>query len=133
MKFGAKSYGFTTIEVLLALSIGMMCLPIFFQSFQLLNFDQTTDVEWMEDVMGIEQLRMYLACGNIEDVSENQLTFSKGDSYTLSKVNGQLTLQPGTLVFVTDVDSVKFYLENDRVCMKLRKGKQVYDVWLGFQ
>lgn len=131
MKSGVRA--FTAIEALLALSIGLLILPLFYQCLQLVNGTNYKQIEQMELVIGVQQLRLYLASGTISEVQSEYLVYQqKRENYTLMLRDENLTLTPGNLVFLSEVEQVSFYQKDAFVCMRIVKGEQEYDIWLGF-
>ena len=132
MKCGAMVSGFTMIEMLLAILGISIFVPMLASGTKLLMFDQSVEVSQMEDMMGIEQLRLYLAQGNISYDNSSCLSYTTDAEYNLLLVNGNLTLRPGNLVFLTSIDSICFYEELTSICMKYKKNGKWFDVWLGY-
>lgn len=132
MKCGVILSGFSMIEMLLALMGISIFVPLVVSGTDILLFDQSVQVAEMEDMIGIEQLRLYLAQGNITSFDEDVLYYETDKLYNLLLVNDNLTLRPGNLVFLTSLDSICFYQEVSSVCMKYKKNGKWYDVWLGY-
>ena len=132
MKFGVILSGFTMIEMLLALVCISIFIPMVVQGMEIIRYDQSVYVQEMEDMMGIEQLRLYLAKGTIT-VATEKLMYQTNKEYYLEIINHHLTLHPGNLVFLTDVDDVLFYEMNNAICMKYTKNGNEYDVWIGYK
>lgn len=132
VKFGATHFGFTMIEMILSLLCISMFIPLVVHGAQIVLFDQSIQVQEMEDMMGIEQLRLYLAQGNVTSIDNNCLYYAREKEYSLLLVNRNLTLRPGNLVFLTAIDEIEFYEEEFSCCMKYKKNGKWYDVWIGY-
>ncbi len=133
MKYGVILSGFTMIEMILALLCVCTFVPMIVKTLEVVQFDQSEYVDAMEDIVGIEQLRLYLAKGSIAIDSEESLLYQTDKDYYVSVVNHHLTLHPGNLVFLTDVDMVNFYEFDNSICMQYLKSGEYYDVWLGYK
>ena len=48
----------------------------------------------------------------------------------LRLVNQNLIIQPGTQIFLMDIESAMFYLENDSVILRYVRKNQEYEVFL---
>ena len=85
--------GFTMIEMIIALMCVSIFVPIIGKCIDVIQFDQSVYVNEMEDIVGIEQLRLYLARGSISIESEHSLLYQTDKEYYVSIVNNHLTLQ----------------------------------------
>lgn len=133
VKSGVILSGFTMIEMIIALICVSIFVPIIGKCIDVIQFDQSVYVNEMEDIVGIEQLRLYLAKGSIAIDTDYSLKYQTDKEYYVSIVNNHLTLHPGNLVFITDLDMVNFYEIDNSICMQYLKNGEYYDVWIGYK
>ena len=66
--------------------------------------------EEIQDLIGLQQLRRMLLISYDTEVSSSHITFEyQGEKRELRFVNQWLLVQPGTLIFLSDVDGGRFY------------------------
>lgn len=85
----------------------------------------------LQDEIAIIQLRRYLAIAYDLEVNDNQIAFTRADEdMRLHVVNRNLIIQPGTYIFLDDIDHVYFYTRVNTVMMEYQRGDQEYEVFL---
>ncbi|MFV0255687.1 MAG: hypothetical protein ACK5G7_06135 [Erysipelotrichaceae bacterium] len=107
-----KHDGFLLVEALFSIIIAsflVLIISVIIQAFTILEFDDSV----VQNRLGVIQLRDYLNKALLFEVDDFELTYYIGwDCYTLSLVNGRLIQQPGTLIFLVDIDEVSFYYDD---------------------
>ena len=111
--------GFTLLETLLALAllafITALSVPLLGAMSRL---KEQVQYNYQDDI-GVYQLQIRLATANIDQIDLDEIQFHNPDyDYQLHIVNENLIVQPGTLIFLHDIDSVDFSLEDDIVVME---------------
>ena len=126
--------GFTTIEMILALVMIGILMPLMTQMVSMFSLMQYESYSQLEDQVGIEQLRIYLAGGIILDKSNSEVLYlkTKKDTYRIKEVNNKLLMQEGSLTFLNGISNLEFYIEGDFEMMRYQKKGQTYETWIGF-
>ena len=85
----------------------------------------------LQDQIALVQLRHYLAVAYDIELQPTMISFQRQhEEMRLSLVNQNLIIQPGTQIFLMDIESAMFYLENDSVILRYVRENQEYEVFL---
>lgn len=104
--------GFMLTEMLIALLIATILLPISITCIKLCKDELAFETE-KQDSIALIQLRRILSLSHDFKVDSNSLTFTyHDDEMTLCKTNGNVRLKPGTQFYFMNVDDIEFF-END--------------------
>ena len=110
---------------LLALAVLLMALPVVVGLFL---FASRFDIDYREINEEIElmKLREVLLLSYERETYNNELSFIyQGVPYSLSLVNGKLLLQPGTVIYMSDLESLCFEEDGTAVRMSVtRNGRE---------
>ena len=118
--------GSVNIGTLLALLITLTVLPLAVTVFRHaagLDFDY----DQVNSEMALMDLRRVLFLAYDLKVYDNELEFIyHNDDYHLRLVNGRLILQPGTQIYLNDIEEVRFYTRNGSLYLAYRtsRGKE---------
>ena len=122
--------GFALIEVLVAVLTVCICIPIMVSVISLMR-TSLKDRTSLQDQIALVQLRRYLAVAYDIELLPSSLTFQRQhEEMRLSVVNQNLIVQPGTQMFLMDIEAVLFYLEGDSVMLRYVRDNQEYEVFL---
>ena len=117
--------GYATLSgVLAALLIVSILMPVLIicagSASKLLTHD-----ERVQDEIAMGQLRRIFLLAYDTQISSTQIGFTyQGRQMRLSCVNGSLIVQPGTWIFLTDLDSCSFFMEDEIVYVRaMREGE----------
>ena len=122
--------GFTLVEVLVAILTVCICIPIMVSVISLMR-TSLKDRTSLQDQIALVQLRRYLAVAYDIELLPSSLTFQRQhEEMRLSVVNQNLIVQPGTQMFLMDIDTALFYLEGDSVLLRYVRNHQEYEVYL---
>ena len=131
MKYGAAA--FTTIELLIALTVVLVIITPMNMLLSNLHYLKYDSLQTMEDEISLQQLRLYLANAEDIDIEDNCLLYnSLNEEKQLCLVNQKLISQPGTLVFISNIDSISFRMDSSTVYIKYCRKGVCYEKWLGF-
>lgn len=117
----------TVIRNLLGLIITITMLPICIQAFV---FTSNIDFDYnqINDEIALAQLREQLLISYDMQISNNQLNFIyKNKEYRLSLVNEKLILQPGTQIYLNDVEYLFFEERNGCIYVVYSKNNTEYE------
>ena len=118
--------GFALVEVLVAILTVCICIPIIVSVISSLK-----DRAFLQDQIALIQLRRYLAVAYEIELLPSSLTFQRQhEEMRLSVVNQNLIVQPGTQIFLMDIETTIFYLEGDSVMLRYVRDNQEYEVFL---
>ena len=118
------------IRLLLALIVTMTILPLSAMSLRYAA-DMTFDYNEINDEIALYQLREILLIAYDMEVGSNQLFFNyQNHDFRLSEVNNMLLLQPGTQIFLNDIDSLYFYEKNDSIHLCYQRQDKSHDTIL---
>lgn len=122
--------GFALVEVLVAILTVCICIPILVSVISLMR-TSLKDRTSLQDQITLVQLRRYLAVAYDIELLPSSLTFQRQhEEMRLSVVNQNLIVQPGTQMFLMDIEAALFYLEEDSVMLRYVRNHQEYEVFL---
>lgn len=122
--------GFALVEVLVAILTVCICIPILVSVISLMR-TSLKDRTSLQDQIALVQLRRYLAVAYDIELLPSSLTFQRQhEEMRLSVVNQNLIVQPGTQMFLMDIEAALFYLEEDSVMLRYVRNHQEYEVFL---
>ena len=122
--------GFALVEVLVAILTVCICIPILVSVISLMH-TSLKDRTSLQDQIALVQLRRYLAVAYDIELLPSSLTFQRQhEEMRLSVVNQNLIVQPGTQMFLMDIEAALFYLEEDSVMLRYVRNHQEYEVYL---
>lgn len=122
--------GFALVEVLVAILTVCICIPIIVSVISLMR-TSLKDRVFLQDQIALIQLRRYLAVAYEIELLPSSLTFQRQhEEMRLSVVNQNLIVQPGTQIFLMDIETAIFYLEGDSVMLRYVRDNQEYEVFL---
>lgn len=122
--------GFALVEVLVAVLTVCICIPILVSVISLMR-TSLKDRTSLQDQIALVQLRRYLAVAYDIELLPSSLTFQRQhEEMRLSVVNQNLIVQPGTQMFLMDIEAALFYLEEDSVMLRYVRNHQEYEVYL---
>lgn len=85
----------------------------------------------LQDQIALVQLRHYLAVAYDIELQPTMISFQRQhEEMRLSVVNQNLIVQPGTQIFLMDIETAIFYLEGDSVMLRYVRDNQEYEVFL---
>lgn len=115
------------IRNLIGMIITVTMLPICITSF-IYTSNIKFDYNEINDELALSQLREELLIAYDMDVSSSNINFRyKNKNFKLSYVNGKLLLQPGTQIYLNNIDSLYFRKKNGCVYVCYRKGSKEYE------
>ena len=121
--------GFALVEVLVAILTVCICIPILVSVISLMR-TSLKDRTSLQDQIALVQLRRYLAVAYDIELLPSSLTFQRQhEEMRLSVVNQNLIVQPGTQMFLMDIEAALFYLEEDSVMLRYVRNHQEYEVF----
>ncbi len=104
--------GSSVIEIIIATSVAVLITNLLVMCYHVISLSEKFD-ESIQDEIAFNQLRLDLCIGYDFDVHNDSLLFKKGlDTHKLSVINNRLVMQPGTVIYVNDIDSSYFYKED---------------------
>ena len=122
--------GFALVEVLVAVLTVCICIPIMVSVISLMRTSLKDRIS-LQDQIALVQLRRYLAVAYDIELLPSSLTFQRQhEEMRLSVVNQNLIVQPGTQMFLMDIEAALFYLEGDSVMLRYVRDNQEYEVFL---
>ena len=126
----SKRKGFALVEILVAILTVCICIPILVSVISLMH-TSLKDRTSLQDQIALIQLRRYLAVAYDIELLPSSLTFQRQqEEMRLSVVNQNLIVQPGTQMFLMDIETALFYLEGDSVMLRYVRNQQEYEVYL---
>ena len=85
----------------------------------------------LQDQIALVQLRHYLAVAYDIELQPTMISFQRQhEEMRLRLVNQNLIIQPGTQIFLMDIESAMFYLEKDSVILRYVRDNHEYEVFL---
>ena len=122
--------GFALIEILICILTVCICIPITVQVLSIAS-SVLKDKTPLQDQIALVQLRHYLAVAYDIELQPTMISFQRQhEEMRLSVVNQNLIVQPGTQIFLMDIETAIFYLEGDSVMLRYVRDNQEYEVFL---
>ena len=119
------------IRNLIGLLIILTLLPVCMQAFRYTS-NISFDYDEINDEIALQQLREQLLIAYDMNISADRLSFRyKNDDFTLSLVNGMLILQPGTQIYLNDVDNLYFETEHNCIYVNYERNSKEYKRVIG--
>lgn len=121
------------IRNLIGLIITITLLPICTKAF---IYTSNIPFEYNEinDEIALYQLREQLIIAYDMNVSSDSLNFTyKNKAFSLSLVNNKLLLQPGTQIYLNDIDSLHFDVRNNCIYVCYERNNKQYERIIGKQ
>lgn len=120
-----KVAGFTLIETLIALFVFTLCINLALGLFNVMKRHPLT-TDHLQDLNGLRQLTQYLALACDVEIAHDRLNYRYRDQkFTLSLVNNNLIIQPGTNILLLDLDKIEFASEGDQIIMSYRRNETI--------
>lgn len=109
-------------EYIISILIVITFIPLLILCIRI-NLSSLTFQEEAQDEIALAQLKKILNVGSSFEVSSNMIQFDYHDEkYRLYLVNDHLILTPGTQIFLSDIDSINFHLDQSYIyCTYKRK------------
>ena len=115
--------GSVNVGTLLALYITLTVLPLAVTVFRY-TAELDFDYDPVNSEMALMDLRRVLFLAYDLKVCDNELEFIyHNDDYRLRLVNNRLILQPGTQIYLNDIEEVRFYTKNGSLYLAYRTDK----------
>ncbi len=117
-----NSSGSVLTEFLMVLGIVCMLVPSLALSLNVLSQCDTFD-EMVQDQISIAQLRRVLMISYDVFLQQDCLTYTYAyKEYVLSCKNGRLTQQPGTLIYLSEIEDAWFVQEQELIYLVYERG-----------
>lgn len=118
--------GIAMMELILSLMICLLLLPAVLLALTALNeaiqFDQS-----VQDEIAIQQLRRILSLSYDVTVYEDCIAFRyQGETRWINLKNGNLIMQEGTVMFLTDLDDVSYQDDGVIISLIYERHQQTY-------
>lgn len=115
------------IRNLIGLIITITMLPICVDAFKFTS-DISFTYDEINDELAMSQLREQMLIGYDMHINENEVSFIyKNKQFKLSLVNNKLILQPGTQIYLADVDNLRFDIRNGCVYVIYERNNKEYE------
>lgn len=115
------------IRNLIGLIITITMLPVCIEAF-MFGSRIPFDYDEINDEIALEQLREQLLISYDMNISSDQLNFVyKNKNFTLSLVNGKLLLQPGTQMYLNDVENLYFDSRDGCIYVCYERGNKQFE------
>lgn len=115
------------IRTLLGLLIIIMMLPIMTNSF-IYTSNITFDYNEINDELALMQLRELLLLAYDVNITSTSVDFIyKNKNFSLSLVNNKLILQPGTQIFLNDIDNLYFMKKDGCIYIDYERNDKTYE------
>lgn len=123
--YTGRNNGVILTDFLISLFVVALMCPLMVSSIALVQ-NRKADIQSVQDEIAIAQLQRILIISDMYEIHGDELAFVNQErSMYLRKVNGNLIIQPGTQIFLVDVDDVQFSEENKLITLTYsRQGKE---------
>ena len=115
-----------SLRSLIGLFINLLMLPILLLSLSI-SSNLKPDYTNISDDIAIMKLRELLLITYDMEIDSNKLSFTyQNDSFRLSEINNKLILQPGTVIYLNDIEDSYFLIEDNNIYISYKKGGKNY-------
>lgn len=84
-------------------------------------------MSYYQDEIGVYQLQIALATGDIDKVNRNSISYhTSNNDCVLHVVNGKLISQPGTIDFIHGIEEADFEVWDDVVYLNYERGEKKF-------
>lgn len=126
-----RKRGSVSTRSILALLITMSILPIAV-SIMTLCFKLELDYSLVNSELALMDLRRVLLLSYDLKIFEDRLEFIyHGKDFSLSRVNEKLILQPGTEIYLSDIEKLSFFTRNGSIYVSYTSGGKEYERNIG--
>ena len=124
--------GFTLIELIIALFILQITLPLWLYLFRfLINFDP--QLVKRQNNIGLIQLRRIVALGKDYEVYSDELCMNYQDEKTcFYEVNNRLIQTPGTQIFMLAIENCTFHIDDQFIVLSYLSQDIDFEEIIGF-
>lgn len=126
----SRKSGFTTLEILVALIISTLIINLLHSSILLLKkVDLKT---YNQDLISAMQLyQIFNVSQNIEIIPD-EITFKYlNEERNLRYINDKIIMTPGTVIYFTDVKDFKFYTNDEKIYLQLKRNNKKREFLIG--
>ncbi|NLC54776.1 MAG: hypothetical protein GX769_02730 [Erysipelothrix sp.] len=115
--------GFSLVEVLIGIVLSFFVLDLCLSVF---TYTKTDLKDYSsQDLISSFQIHQILNLSTEIDVFEDEISFRYlNEIRTLYFVNDKVTIKPGTLIFFIKVDRCLFFVEDEKIYIKLFRNTQ---------
>jgi len=124
---GRHAGGFVIEQLLIVLIIVGLLVPITVSALKVAE-KTLTFTEEIQDEIALSQLRKILMIGDEYQIRTDCLQFEyQGADSEISLVNRHLILQPGTQIFLSEIDNAAFLERDGVIMMQYARGERHYE------
>lgn len=121
---------YSSIEVVLSVFVVSLCTLLTISTMRLLARQPQLDL--IHDMNGVMQLQELVAYSEIIAVEESRLVLQyQAEEVSLEEVNNRLIRKPGTVIYLANVEQVRFYWEDELILMQFERKQKEYRYVLG--
>lgn len=124
---GRHAGGFVIEQLLIVLIIVGLLVPITVSALKVAE-KTLTFTEEIQDEIALSQLRKIMMIGDEYQIRTDCLQFEyQGEDSEISLVNRHLILQPGTQIFLSEIDNAAFLERDGVIMMQYARGERHYE------
>lgn len=125
--------GFILADLLLSLSVLMILLPITLLAVRTVSASLSFDEE-VQDEIALAQMRRIILLSYDAETSGGDLRITyQGDEMRFTFLHERVILQPGTQIFISQIDSASFHNEGGILYLRYERKGKTYDKAVGRQ
>ena len=116
--------GYSLVEFLIGLILSFLVLDLALSGFKYVQLNQNDYTS--QDLISSFQLHQILNTSIDIIVDDQEINFMYlNEERSLQLINNKLILKPGTVIYYLDVENCSFYIQDDKIYLKLlRKNKE---------
>ena len=125
--------GFILADFLLSLSVLMILMPVTLLAVRTVSASLRFDEE-VQDEIALAQMRRIILLSYDAEPSGGDLRITyQGDDMRFTFLNKRVILQPGTQIFISQIDSASFHNEGGILYLRYERNGKTYDKTVGRQ
>ena len=119
--------GFILSETLLAFLIALWLVPLTVSCAAVLGGTDRCDQQLMDETAAIQLRRILLTAYDLKTDGGAVYFQAQGRNMTLSLVNRNIIIQPGTQIIFADVDSARFYTDENTLIVVYERDAEIFE------
>ena len=121
--------GYSLVEFLIGILLSFFVLNLCISNFKLVKINNNYH---NQDLISSFQLHQILNIATEVEVFNQEINFKYlNEERTLYLVNNKLIIKPGTVIYYYKIDECQFFINDDKIYLKLVRNKKVSTYLIG--
>ena len=118
--------GFTLLECMLAIYFSSFIFIAFYHMIALTKKIEYHSLD-IQDLNGLLQLKQNLNLASNIEIASDEITYDYRDqNFTISLVNDNLIIHPGTNILMLDIEELQFIEDEEHLSIEYARNERIY-------